>query len=1123
MHRYTDPDADYKRFHVLKAVLTFMEKHANIVQDSFWPVVDKALEWLLQIAQMKTRDVRQLGWTALVKYVACVADILVSEDSEGDEAHEEKKKQVCTSYVRRFLGLLQENWQLDDVDDHSGERTSTGLADTSLPMVIRALGQFARAIRKHFGHEELRKVLQQLIEYAQVMFIDESGESINPNARPPDIESHLSRIITSLAQIIKELPAVDEDIRAHVNVVVGQKLLVLFPRLPDKAKRENCKGLWKLFLALDTVDFHMSEALVDLVVREVVSLAVSRREATVDDTMIQYLDDYVKFFQLLLDEGAVKGLCDDEHKRFSRLARRLYDGLIEKVLSNLDRLDLSFVKERELSGAFADGATQQEDSPAATQSVSGMEDLGPNSAQDYELYLQHVELCTALLPTLTPEMFNNWAYEYTARIARLCEKDEAACRISGHYKLMRIAFQLCAYGEDRQEGFFDDGGGELAGVDTRHACRAEFLTFVQRASTRMTQFKDELLVAAVQSVTSVPLALLADCISMLIEPMRLGLKIGLSYSPLAEHAIGMLERWLEHSGTLPSRRQQEASRVTVLGALGDVLPALNDYLYVSAEEGQMSSEEVARVEEAREAARGESLHNSSVDGLCRRVLRFLGRFGGRANALVGAGLIDDLASEISWDRTERVHVSIPFPIRDHPQIFLDALLPRIVELAESSSDRRTKVSACELLHAVVLHYVATNAANADQGKSSSAIYSRLFPALLRLSVDGETVARNLFEPLMRQLITWFTDPGRDKQGGINEMLDTVANGVCHQTNSTLREASAGKFALLLKWSLKQHGGRRQRDDLGSPMALTIDGLFNKIFHMATHPDPYKRIGSSLAFRQLANEMTNSGSCTAIVLEEYLFQFVDNFLTGLRLSEKDPEALEAASLATKSIRYCIRVFKHRSDCDFVRGEPGETLRRCVERSLIGTGDGARAYRGMCMYLFLELVSKLHVDDQDEHERYNCISYLQAHPVNIPDDVQSTTHYLDHQGWATGKLISLYETENVKLIGIWDGTRPDAEWFASLAAISSCACGYTFLIKHEIIRAEGLLGFKSKFMEQLESWIHNFVSCSTLGKLHAAAKIVPADCQKAFAQALLDAFRFVATAIADGSFARAEQFV
>ena len=47
------------------------------------------------------------------------------------------------------------------------------------------------------------------------------------------------------------------------------------------------------------------------------------------------------------------------------------------------------------------------------------------------------------------------------------------------------------------------------------------------------------------------------------------------------------------------------------------------------------------------------------------------------------------------------------------------------------------MSACELLHAVVLHYVAANTSNADKGDSSKKIYGRLFPALLRLSVDGD--------------------------------------------------------------------------------------------------------------------------------------------------------------------------------------------------------------------------------------------------------------------------------------------------------------------------------------------------------------------------------------------------
>ena len=1140
----------------MKGVLAFLSEHADVVQDSFWPVVEDALGWLLQIAQMPSRDVRKLGWSALVTYVRSVATILTDTNTAEEEEEEEeeeggynnaKKKEICTVFVQKFLKILTENWQLEDAEEVPGERKS-GLADTSLPMVIRALGQFAKAIKKYFGNEELRKVLQELIEYAQVMFIDESGESINPNARAPDIESHLSEIMTALAQIIKELPAVDDDIRTHVDTVVG-KLMELFPRLPDASKKDNCKALWTLVLALDTVDFHISEALIDVVVREAVDLAVSRKESTVDDVIVKYLDDYVEFFQQLLHERNFRDLTDDDARRQGRLARRVYDGLIERVLNNFDRLDLTFRKEKEVADGppaiaiNADPTEQDAAPPEIDKIASGMEELGPNSIVDYEIYLEHVELCTGLLPYLTQELFTNWAHEYTARIARLCEKDETACRISGHYKLMQISFQLCAYGEHKKEGFFEDTEA-LQGVDTRQACKAEFLTFVQRASTRMTQFKDELLVAAVQSVISVPLALLEDCIGMLVEPVRLGLELGVSYMPLAEYSIGRLECWLDHSNTL-----SEAPAAAIHAALEAILPGLDGYLYVSAEQGQLSTEEVTKLEETRDTVRraetrmayeqrvwnndtsGELRALAGDESLCRRVLRFLGQFGGHTNSMVGTGSVDELASVIAWDRTERVKIDVPFPNSEKPSIYLDKLLPRIVELAEGSSDRKTKVSACELLHAVVLHYVASNTSNVDKGKSSKAIYGRLFPALLRLSVDGETVARNLFEPLMRQLITWFTDPGKQEQGGIDEMLEAVADAVCHPTNSTLREAAAGKFALVLKWSLKQYGGRSRGNDgdgEGFSKRLTIDALFTRIFHLAEHPDPYKRIGASLAFRQLANEMTNHGTCKKDILEEYLFAFVERFLTGLRLSEKDSEALEAASLATKSIRYCVRVFKHRSDCDFRKEHPHSqsSLAACVELAFIGTGDSARAYREVCTYLFMEFVGKIHVSDAEDAARYNVVNrhdnYLQEHPAE-------GERYLDGQGWATDRLRNLYETEKVLAIDTWDRLKPESECLIALGAISSCACGYKFLLQKEVCRADGLLGYGCKFMNRLERWIRSFADCKTPGQfaktyqLNPPAKTIPKRCQKAFAQALLDVFDFLTVALDDGSITRPEHFV
>lgn len=48
-------------------------------------------------------------------------------------------------------------------------------------------------------------------------------------------------------------------------------------------------------------------------------------------------------------------------------------------------------------------------------------------------------------------------------------------------------------------------------------------------------------------------------------------------------------------------------------------------------------------------------------------------------------------------------------------ILLDPLFPVVVELAEESSNRQTKVMACELLHSFIVFLVGHSAGNAQRG------------------------------------------------------------------------------------------------------------------------------------------------------------------------------------------------------------------------------------------------------------------------------------------------------------------------------------------------------------------------------------------------------------------------
>ena len=72
--------------------------------------------------------------------------------------------------------------------------------------------------------------------------------------------------------------------------------------------------------------------------------------------------------------------------------------------------------------------------------------------------------------------------------------------------------------------------------------------------------------------------------------------------------------------------------------------------------------------------------------------------------------------EMAWDPTPRVKFTVPFP-DVKTDIYLDSVLPRVVEMAEGASERQTKVAACELLHSIVLFIVGTSAHHARRDSS----------------------------------------------------------------------------------------------------------------------------------------------------------------------------------------------------------------------------------------------------------------------------------------------------------------------------------------------------------------------------------------------------------------------
>lgn len=59
---------------------------------------------------------------------------------------------------------------------------------------------------------------------------------------------------------------------------------------------------------------------------------------------------------------------------------------------------------------------------------------------------------------------------------------------------------------------------------------------------------------------------------------------------------------------------------------------------------------------------------------------------------------------VRWDPEKRLLFTVPLSSAKI-DIYLDACLPRIVDLAQTSTDKETRIAACELLHALILYMI----------------------------------------------------------------------------------------------------------------------------------------------------------------------------------------------------------------------------------------------------------------------------------------------------------------------------------------------------------------------------------------------------------------------------------
>ncbi|CAM9241776.1 unnamed protein product, partial [Lampetra fluviatilis] len=287
------------------------------------------------------------------------------------------------------------------------------------------------------------------------------------------------------------------------------------------------------------------------------------------------------------------------------------------------------------------------------------------------------------------------------------------------------------------------------------------------------------------------------------------------------------------------------------------------------------------------------------------------------------------------------------------------------------------VAACELLHAVVIYMLGLGV-TAPQGAQGEAPHARLYrhtlPVLLRLGCDADQVTRQLFEPLMMQIIHWFANNRTFESPVTATLLNTLFEGLVDPTDNALRDLSARCLGEFLSWSLRQADSTTTTTTgttattgtttatTGTTASLNAKSVFRRVHRLALHPAASSRLGAALAFNSIYRHFREEST----LVDEFLMEVLVDFVDCLALAHGDDDCQGTVVQCKAALGHICRIVRHKASSLMQpnkrrrtpRGFPaGATLPDLVEWLLLQCGRVETHCRQQCLHVFCQLVTML----------------------------------------------------------------------------------------------------------------------------------------------------------------------
>ncbi|XP_004680100.1 PREDICTED: DNA-dependent protein kinase catalytic subunit [Condylura cristata] len=831
------PQIDLKRYAVPLAGLRLLTLHASQFSTCLLDHYVSLFEVMSKWCSHTNMELKRTALSALESFLKQVS-FMVAKDAETHK----KKLQY---FMEQFYTIIR------NMDSNSKD----------LSIAIRGYGLFAEPC-KVINAKDVDLMYVELIQRCKQLYLTQTDTAEDNIYQMPSFLQSIASVLLCLDSV----PEVYTPVLEHVMVLQIDS----FPQYSPKMQSVCCKAIVKVFLALaekgpvlwNCISTVVHQGLIRICSKPVILQKSSQDAESEDDRVsgevrtgkwkVPTYRDYLDLFRNLLScDQMMDSLLADETFLFmssslQNLKHLMYNEFVKSILKIVEKLDLTLEKqsvgqqegENEATGVWVIPTSD----PAAN--------LHPAKPKDFSAFINLVEFCREILPEKHVEFFEPWVYSFTYDIILQATRLPL---ISGFYKLLSVAVRN-AKKVKYFKGVSPQSQKQSSEDPEKYSCFALLAKFGKEVSIKMKQYKDELLASCLTFILTLPYDIIELDIKAYIPALQMAFKLGLSYTPLAEIGLNALEEWSVY-----------ICKDVIQSYYKDILPSLDGYLKTS-------------------AISNETKNNLEISALSRAVQKGF--------------------NEVVLKQLKKTKIISPGEV-----LSLQEIRIRVVRMLGCLGGQINKnlltgkfVAACELLHSMVMFMLGKATQMPESGQGSPPmyqLYKRTFPVLLRLACDVDQVTRQLYEPLVMQLIHWFTNNKEVEHYVQLSFYALFQDGIVDPVDSTLRDFCGQCIREFLKWSIKQTTPQQQER---SP--VNTKSLFKRLYSFALHPNAFKRLGASLAFNNIYREFREEES----LVEQFIFEALVTYMESLALAHTDEKSLGTIQQCCDTIDHLSRIIE-----------------------------------------------------------------------------------------------------------------------------------------------------------------------------------------------------------------------